>query len=128
MAPTPEGSGYWLATADGGVFAFGAADFFGSLGGNPPAAPVAGIAPVPDGRGYWLAGTDALVFAFGSADFHGSAAGSAVRNPIVGVAASGEGYVVASSGGEVLSFGTPLSASPPGTQARTGSPVVAVAV
>ena len=33
IAATPTGRGYWLAAADGGVFAFGDARFFGSLGG-----------------------------------------------------------------------------------------------
>ena len=31
-AVTPSGSGYWLVAADGGVFAFGDAGFFGSTG------------------------------------------------------------------------------------------------
>ena len=33
MAATPDGGGYWLVAADGGVFAFGAAAFVGSLAG-----------------------------------------------------------------------------------------------
>ncbi len=31
MAATPTGLGYWLASADGGVFAFGDAGFFGNV-------------------------------------------------------------------------------------------------
>ena len=47
IAATPTGHGYWLAAADGGVFAFGDADFVGSLGGyrigNAPLdAPIVG--------------------------------------------------------------------------------------
>jgi hypothetical protein len=30
IAGTPDGKGYWLVAADGGVFAFGSAGFFGS--------------------------------------------------------------------------------------------------
>jgi hypothetical protein len=30
MAALPDGSGYWLVGADGGVFAFGEAPFHGS--------------------------------------------------------------------------------------------------
>jgi hypothetical protein len=30
MAATPDGNGYWLAAADGGVFCFGDAPFHGS--------------------------------------------------------------------------------------------------
>jgi hypothetical protein len=37
-------SGYWLAAADGGVFAFDA-PFEGSMAGKPLAAPITGIAP-----------------------------------------------------------------------------------
>lgn len=43
MAATPDGGGYWLVAADGGVFAFGDAQFHGSTGANPPAEPVVGI-------------------------------------------------------------------------------------
>lgn len=32
MATTSDGQGYWLAAADGGVFAFGSATFHGSMG------------------------------------------------------------------------------------------------
>ena len=34
MAPTPSGKGYWLVASDGGVFTFGDAHFYGSLGGR----------------------------------------------------------------------------------------------
>jgi hypothetical protein len=33
MAPAAAGAGYWLVAADGGIFAFGAAPFFGSAAG-----------------------------------------------------------------------------------------------
>jgi hypothetical protein len=32
MAATPDGMGHWLVAADGGVFAFGDAGFFGRWG------------------------------------------------------------------------------------------------
>ena len=35
MASTSDGQGYWLVAADGGVFAFGDAKFFGSMAGHP---------------------------------------------------------------------------------------------
>jgi hypothetical protein len=34
MAPTADGLGYWLVSADGGVFAFGDAEFHGQLSGT----------------------------------------------------------------------------------------------
>ncbi len=54
MAGTPDGHGYWLVAADGGIFAFGDAPFLGSEGGAPPGAPVVGMAATRDGTGYWL--------------------------------------------------------------------------
>jgi hypothetical protein len=44
-AATPDGGGYWEFAADGGVFSFGDAQFFGSMGGHPLNAPVVGAAP-----------------------------------------------------------------------------------
>ena len=34
IAATPDGRGYWMAALDGGVFAFGDAGFYGSMGGS----------------------------------------------------------------------------------------------
>ena len=51
--PPPTGHGYWLAAADGGVFAFGDAPFEGSDGGTPKHALAVGIAGRPGG--YWIA-------------------------------------------------------------------------
>ena len=36
-------SGYWLVAEDGGVFAFGDAAFYGSMGGHHLNAPVVGM-------------------------------------------------------------------------------------
>jgi hypothetical protein len=38
----PDGNGYWLFGADGGVFSYGDTTFLGSLGGIHLAAPVVG--------------------------------------------------------------------------------------
>jgi hypothetical protein len=60
MASTPGGHGYWLVAADGGVFSFGSARFYGSMGAAPPASttPIVAMASAPSGGGYWLASTD----------------------------------------------------------------------
>jgi hypothetical protein len=34
MAASPSGNGYWIVAADGGVFSYGDAPFYGSLGGT----------------------------------------------------------------------------------------------
>ena len=110
MAPTPEGKGYWLAQAGGGVFSYGDAGFYGSLPGLgiTPAAPITGIASTPDGKGYWLVGADGGVFAFGDAGFFGSATGGG-RGGATALLPTrdGEGYVMAfaEAAGSVASFG-----------------------
>ena len=53
-AATPDGKGYWLASADGGVFSFGDAPFEGSLGDLALQGPIIAMAATPDGKGYWL--------------------------------------------------------------------------
>ena len=61
--------------SDGGLFAFGDAGFYGSMGGLPLTQPVVGIAATPDGRGYWEVASDGGIFAFGDAHFYGSTGG-----------------------------------------------------
>jgi hypothetical protein len=92
--------------ADGGVFAFGDARFFGSMGGVVLDAPVVGVAASPSGGGYWLVAADGGVFAFGDARFLGSASGERPRYPIVGMAVGGTaGYWLASRDGQVFAYG-----------------------
>jgi hypothetical protein len=84
-AQTPGGGGYWLVGADGGVFCFGSAGFYGSLPGiGIHVQNIVGIVPSPDGLGYWLIGSDGGVYAFGSARSFGSQAGSSLNAAIVG--------------------------------------------
>ena len=42
MASTPDGGGYWLVATDGGVFAYGDADFYGSAAASPSTRPSSG--------------------------------------------------------------------------------------
>ena len=44
FAPTPDGKGYWVSASDGGVFAFGDAQFYGSMGGQVLNTPIVGMA------------------------------------------------------------------------------------
>ena len=54
MAQRLDQGGYWLVATDGGVFAYGDAGFYGSMGGKPLNKPIVGMAATPDGGGYWL--------------------------------------------------------------------------
>ena len=61
-AITPDGKGYHLFAADGGVFSFGDARYFGSMGGAVLNKPVVGGAATPSGGGYYLVAADGGVF------------------------------------------------------------------
>jgi N-acetylmuramoyl-L-alanine amidase len=75
ICSTPSGAGYWIVGADGGVFTYGDAGFYGSLGDTALAAPIVGMAATPSGCGYWLLGADGGVFTFGDAEFLGAPTG-----------------------------------------------------
>ena len=55
VAATPDGRGYWLVAADGGIFAFGDARYYGSLGARPsqPAHRRHASTPTAGGTGWW---------------------------------------------------------------------------
>ncbi|WP_276942598.1 hypothetical protein [Ferrimicrobium acidiphilum] len=126
IAPTPDGKGYWLVAADGGVFNFGDAGFYGNtytdgltgLSGNHPLnAPIVGIQSTPDGKGYWMVGADGGVFNFGNAGFYGSTyslglTGLSGSHPLVSAVvgivptANGQGYWLATKAGFVYDFGS----------------------
>ncbi|HEX5615922.1 MAG TPA: hypothetical protein VFZ83_12290 [Acidimicrobiia bacterium] len=107
MDATPTGRGYWLVAADGGVFAYGDARFFGSTGGMRLDRPVTDLASTPSGNGYWLVANDGGIFAFGDARFRGSTGGMALRREIVGMAntPSGNGYWLVAADGGIFAFG-----------------------
>ncbi|MGQ0521081.1 MAG: hypothetical protein ACT4PX_08030 [Actinomycetota bacterium] len=106
--PAPfAGRGYWLASADGGVFALGDAPFFGSAGALKLTRPVVGLSASPTGGGYWLVAADGGVFSFGDAVYRGSMGGGKLNAPIVGMAptGTGNGYWLAAADGGVFAFG-----------------------
>jgi hypothetical protein len=72
---TPSGAGYWIVGSDGGIFTYGDAEFFGSLGDTALSAPITDMASTPSGCGYWLLGADGGVFTFGDAEFFGAPTG-----------------------------------------------------
>jgi hypothetical protein len=99
--------GYWTAARDGGVFAFGDAGFFGSMGDKPLNRPVVGIAGTADAGGYWLVATDGGVFAFGDAGFYGSMGNQHLNQPVVGMQPTrdGKGYWLVAADGGVFNYG-----------------------
>jgi len=110
-SPAPNipttGGGYWLVGADGGIFSFGGAGFYGSTGNLRLNAPVIGMAGTADARGYWLLASDGGVFTFGDAAFHGSTGNMRLNQPVVGMATtpSGSGYWLVARDGGIFSFG-----------------------
>ena len=52
MAATPDGQGYWLVASDGGIFSFGDAPFYGSIGRHPAEPPDRGHGRDADRR--WI--------------------------------------------------------------------------
>jgi hypothetical protein len=107
-AAPATGAGYWLAAADGGVFAFGDAPSLGSLANVALNKPVVGIAATPSGNGYWLAAADGGVFAFGDARFLGSGGHSCCAPPSVTVlvpTTAGDGYWLVWQDGVISNYG-----------------------
>jgi hypothetical protein len=134
LASTASGAGAWMAGIDGGVFTFGDAAFFGSMGGRRLNQPIVGMTPTVTGRGYWLVASDGGIFSFGDARFFGSMGGTPLVAPVVGMAATptGAGYWLVAADGGIFSFGdarfygsmggTPLVAPVRGILVRPGSP------
>ena len=111
-----------------GIFTFGDATFYGSMGGVSLNKPVVGMAATPDGKGYWLVASDGGIFSFGDAQFYGSTGGIKLNQPIVGIAAdpaTGGYWMVASDGG-IFSFNVPFLGSMGDT--RLNKPIVGMAV
>jgi len=102
-----SGKGYWLVAADGGIFAFGNAGFYGSTGGLALNKPIVGMAATPDAKGYWLVASDGGIFSGGDAGYFGSTGSLPLNKPIVGLAATptGKGYWLVAADGGIFAFG-----------------------
>ena len=112
-------NGYWEVAADGGIFSFGDARFYGSMGGTPLNQPIVGMAATPTANGYWEVAADGGIFSFGDARFYGSMGGTPLNQPIVGMAAtpSANGYWEVAADGGIFSFGAPFHGSHAGLSA-----------
>ena len=133
-----QSQGYWLVGGDGGIFTFGSAAFYGSMGSTPLQRPVVAITPKADRHGYWLVASDGGIFAFGDSGFYGSIPGiglapagspggvKQLNAPIVGMVPSvdGGGYFMVASDGGVFAFGdAQFSGSCPGIGGCSGAAV-----
>jgi hypothetical protein len=117
--------GYWEVASDGGIFSFGDAPFYGSMGGTHLNSPIVGMALDATTGGYWEVAADGGVFAF-DAPFLGSLGGTHLSSPIVGMASGGDGsgYWLAAADGAVYAFG---AAPNPGSLTNSPStPVVSI--
>ena len=129
VTSNPSGGvgGYQLAAADGGIFTFGNAGYFGSMGGQHLNQPVVGMAPTNDHGGYWEVATDGGIFTFGDAGYFGSTGNIHLNAPIVGMAAdpaTGGYWLVASDGG-IFAFNAPFYGSMGGQ--HLNQPIVGMA-
>ena len=108
MASTPDGNGYWLVASDGGIFAYGDAQFYGSTGSIVLNKPIIGMMPGPNGAGYFLVASDGGMFSYGDTQFYGSLGGLPIKHPIVAAAAtpSDDGYWITDATGLVSNFGS----------------------
>lgn len=119
IAPSPCSNGYRILLADGGLFAFGAATYAGSVpelrqsGAVIGPSPTVDLAATPSGAGYWMIDATGGVFAFGDAGYRGSLphlrALGALRADVTAVRIvpthSGRGYFILDRSGGVFAFG-----------------------
>ena len=76
-----------------GVFSFGDAKFWGSMGATQLNAPVRSLVADADGAGDRLVASDGGVFAF-NAPFNGSMGSVHLNQPITGMVRFGNGYLI----------------------------------
>ena len=103
---------------DGGIFAFGDAQFYGSTGAIHLNQPIVGMTTQPSVKGYWLVASDGGIFPFGDAGFEGSTGAIHLAQPVRAIAAtkSGHGYWLVASDGGIFAFGdAPFYGSTAGT-------------
>jgi hypothetical protein len=115
MAATPDGRGYWLVAADGGIFTFGDAGFYGSLGGLTPQRSRGGHGGHARRPGLLAGGRRRRRLRLRRRPVLRLHGGPVLNRPVVGMATTPDGlgyWLVASDGGHLHSAVTPPSVAP----------------
>ena len=127
MVPSVNRRGYFMVASDGGVFAFGDANFEGScpgIGGCPGTA----VAVMPDhtGNGYWLVTNSGGVYSFGDAPFYGAPGAQSARVVNAVATPDGSGYWLLYANGAVASFGDAVNFGSPTGYVNSFNPANAI--
>jgi hypothetical protein len=103
-AATGQGGGYWMLSANGEVYGFGAAE---DLGSPSPSNGRVHVTGTKTGNGYWVLSSDGSVAHFGDAANLGSGPAQALGESYTTMTAtpSGNGYWLFTNKGRVLPFG-----------------------
>jgi hypothetical protein len=108
-ASAPAGSGYWMLSSDGHVYAFGDAETFESPAGALGAALAVDLEPTAPGDGYWVLDQRGRVHTYRAASHFGDLR----PTDLVGTEAAtslsatpaGKGYWIFTSRGRAVAFG-----------------------
>ncbi len=125
MAADPATGGYWLVTARGNVYNYGAL-WHGSAASRLIPAPIVAMAADPATGGYWLVTARGNVYNY-DAPWYGSKAGEHLPAPVVGMAADPAtgGYWLVTARGNVYNFHAPFHGSE--AAKRLPAPIVTMA-
>jgi hypothetical protein len=86
IASHPNRKGYWLLDSIGGVFCFGAVDYFGSVPGDGFRCDATLIKPSITGSGYYIVDKNGMVLPYGDSVFIGAPRNQDVTGKIVSFA------------------------------------------
>ena len=111
VVSSQNGSGYYILSPQGGVYAYGGAPFYGSAAGAPYFEGETAAALVVNhfGTGYWILSKSGGVYAYGGAGYYGAPAGQSYFDGETAVgmisSADGAGYTILSASGGVYAYG-----------------------
>jgi hypothetical protein len=130
-APNPTAAssrGYWVATANGSVYALKGAPYYGGAAGRVRGR-IVGIAATRSGNGYYMIDSAGQIFTFGDARSYGSMAGKPLNAPIIALAPtpSGKGYYLLGRDGGVFTFGDARFRGSLGS-VRLNAPIISMTV